>query len=529
MTLNMPQYHLTVVGGGITGASVALAASLRGLRVALFEKHDFGSGASTATSKLAHGGLRYLEQRQFRLVQESLNERNYLLNAASHTVRPLQFYVPLYKHSLWSPWQLKLGLRLYDFLQTKRSLPRHQMIDKTRLGLDIPWLKTEGLRACAGYYDAQMEDHRLLIETLRMAHNAGAAIQNYSHVTDIQAYSNSVGFDVVGGRDRPLKSYRSDTMVMATGAWSNSCSPRRLVRPTKGVHVVLPDMGLHVALLLTTPQDGRIFFVMPWQGKTLLGTTDDADDGAYDTPTVSHAEAQYLLTALNAYTLNREWQIDDIYSVFCGYRPLISSNEAHPSNQSREESYDWIAPSILSITGGKYTTFRAMGKRGVNAVVARHFKSCRWVTPAADVGNYIGLMSPSDWPSEAQLKHLTQKYHVSRESLMHLMTSYGALYKPMLTLIDNRPELAVQFDIAYPMILAELQYAIEHEWVQSVADFLFRRTYYGYVHAHHRDLITAIVLQFSQLTGTLVEDISDTVDQLLVRSWIESSSAQPML
>ena len=196
MTPHNSHYDLAVVGGGITGAGVAYDAIRRGLSVALFEQHDFGVGASTATSKLAHGGLRYLEQLQFKLVSESLNERNFLLKSAPHLVKPLQFYVPLYKDSKWRPWQLSIGLKLYDLLQTNSTLPTHEMLQVKRLESDVPWLKTTGMIGCGSYFDAQMDDHRLIIENLIMAENEGAVIKNYSKVMNIDDVSKGIAFDV---------------------------------------------------------------------------------------------------------------------------------------------------------------------------------------------------------------------------------------------------------------------------------------------------------------------------------------------
>ena len=271
MSLYSQHYGLAIVGGGITGAGVALDAVKRGLNVALFEQHDFGAGASTATSKLAHGGLRYLEKYQFKLVKESLNERNYLLNYAGHLVKPLRFYVPLYKSSKWKPWQLKLGLKIYDLLQTNRTLPKHEMLQVGRLKSDVPWLKTDGILGCGSYYDAQMEDHRLIIETLLMANHEGAKIHNYSKVHNVSQSSTGVSFDIKNNQGKS-ESQSANSMIVATGAWNNQFSNKSLVSPTKGVHIVLPDIDLSVALLLITPKPIGSF-CNALARKTLIGTT----------------------------------------------------------------------------------------------------------------------------------------------------------------------------------------------------------------------------------------------------------------
>ncbi|MGC6366540.1 MAG: FAD-dependent oxidoreductase [Candidatus Marinamargulisbacteria bacterium] len=510
------QMDVVIVGGGITGAGVALDASRRGLQVALFEQQDFGIGASTATSKLAHGGLRYLEQRQFKLVKESLNERNFLLNSAPHLVKPLQFYVPIYKGSRWKKWQLAIGLRVYDWIQTNRQLPKHVMHGMARLQQDVPWLKTAGLLGCGSYYDAQMEDHRLIIESLLMAQAHGAHIHNYSKVTNINETSSGLGFDV-SSRTSGKQSMAASSMVVATGAWNNQFASASLVKPTKGIHIVLPDMDLAQALLLMTPQDDRVFFMMPWYGKTLVGTTDDKDDGHYTEPRVTQAEANYLLTAVNAYHTQRIWQLSDIESVFCGYRPLIATDESSPSSQTREETYTWLKKSVLSISGGKYTTFRKMGQTAVNALTQQAFQNKAWYNARQLDDPYIGYLAPDDWPSEAQLNQLSSRYRVSRESLLHLIETYGALYKDILNTIQYHPEYAVRFDFEHPMILAELKYAIEKEWVKTPADFLLRRTYYGHALANKPDVLAAICKQFYQMVGASDAAIGADIDGIVQR------------
>ncbi|MEC8678593.1 MAG: glycerol-3-phosphate dehydrogenase/oxidase [Candidatus Margulisiibacteriota bacterium] len=491
-------YDLAVVGGGITGAGVAYDAICRGLSVALFEQHDFGVGASTATSKLAHGGLRYLEQLQFKLVSESLNERNFLLSSAPHLVKPLQFYVPLYKHSKWKPWQLSIGLKVYDLLQNKSILPNHEMLQVKRLENDVPWLKTNGMIGCGSYFDAQMDDHRLIVETLLMAESEGAIIKNYSKVANIDEMSKGVSFDVESRH--ATNSYSTSSMIIATGAWNNSLSNRSIVKPSKGIHIVLPDMDLSAALLLMTPQDDRVFFVMPWEGRTLVGTTETPDDGCYSAPNVLSGEAQYLLDALNHYSNNRLWELSDIQSVFCGYRPLISTTEKSLSKQTREESYDWIKSGVLAVSGGKYTTYRQMAKKAVNKIVKEQFSN-RSILNSNQTLPFVGAIQNNEWPSESQLNQLHDRYGVQRESILHLIDTYGLLYKDILNTISFHPESSVRFDIAFPMIIAELKYAIKKEWVKTPADFLLRRTYYGYLYRDQPDLLNAIIQQFYYLTN----------------------------
>ncbi len=496
---------LCIIGGGITGAGIALDAARRGLRVSLHEQYDFGFGASTATSKLAHGGLRYLEQRQFNLVKESLNERNFLLTKANHLVKPLQFYVPLYKQSKWKPWKLKAGLTIYDWMQTNKVLPGHRMLDKNHVSSAIPWLNVNDLVGCGSYFDSQMEDHRLIIELLIMAQNEGANIYNYSKVTDIQPTNSGFGLETKGPTAK-LGTVNATSIVLATGAWNNQFSNGGIVKPTKGIHLVLPDMDLGVALLLMTPQDDRVFFMMPWQGKTLVGTTDQADDQSYDSPSVNADEVQYLLDAVNAYHNDRKWTINDVQTVFCGYRPLIGSDENQPSTQTREESYVWLDNNLLAVSGGKYTTYRLMAERAMNLIQAKVFARRTLTKSGTKDLPFIGQLFDHEWPSESQLNQISERYHIQRESVIHLMTTYGSLYKEILNTITYQHEYAIRFDIGLPMIIAELKYAIAKEWVKTLDDFLLRRTYYGYLYKHQTEFLRTIASQFKQMTGAQLSE-----------------------
>ena len=501
--MNPLSQHMDVciIGGGINGAGMALDASLRGLRVGLYEQFDFGHGASTATSKLAHGGLRYLENRQFNLVKESLNERNFLLEKAPHLVKPLQFYVPLYKHSKWKPWKLKIGLKIYDWMQSKRAMPSHRMLTKSQVSMDIPWLNTNELVGCGSYFDAQMEDHRLIMELLLRAHNEGAQIHNYTKATSIQETGAGFGVELMN-QAQSSGTVSASSIVLATGAWNNQFSDQPIVKPTKGIHIVLPDMDLSVALLLMTPNDDRVFFIMPWSGKTLVGTTDQPGEKNYDSPKVGQSEVQYLLDAVNAYHTQRKWGLSDVLSVFCGYRPLIQTDENSPSKQSREEAYVWLKQNMLSVSGGKYTTYRLMAERAINVLQSKVF-SKKLLTKSHTINkNYIGKMTISEWPSDSQLHQLSERYHIARESILHIIETYGMLYKDVLNTISYQSETSVRFDIELPMIIAELKYAISKEWVKTLDDFLLRRTYYGYMHYDKPDFLRAVATQFKQMTNS---------------------------
>ena len=501
MPMDTSILDIVIIGGGINGSGIAFDAVRRGFNTALFEQHDFGFGASTATSKLAHGGLRYLESYQFKLVRESLNERNFLLKRAPHLVKPLQFYVPLYKHSKWRPWKLKAGLTIYDWIQLNRQLPPHQMLSVNELTNSVPWLIKDDCLGGASYFDAQMEDHRLIIELLLMAQKEGALIQNYSKVVEVNdtpwGYSCSVLLE--SGK---IETVNTKSIISAAGAWSNQFSPIQQVKPSKGTHIILPDMNLNVALLLMSKKDGRVFFMIPWHGKTLVGTTDEFGKFEYNNPQISNHEIDYLLGNVNDFYNGRIWSKSDIEDAFCGFRPLIHTDITQASNQTREDAYTWIKKNMLSVTGGKYTTYRLMSERALNILHKKVFHKKTLLRSYTNQCDFIGKLDIKDWPSASQMDQLSNRYHINRESLIHIIETYGGLYKEILNYIPHNQELSSKLDIEYPMIGAEMKYAISKEWTRKFSDFMLRRSYYGYLHKKDKALIKKAAHQFKQLTNS---------------------------
>lgn len=503
MSLQHKRVDIMVIGGGITGAGVAWDAVNRGYNVALVEKHDFGFGASTATSKLAHGGLRYLKQWQFSLVKESINERNFLLRQAPHIVKPLRILLPFYSNNRFEKVLVKIGLSMYDWFQNNQRLPNHSWLNNRQLIHDVPWLNTDRLRGSALFYDAQMDDHRILMELLIMAQKKGVFIQNYSSVDFVQP-KHGAAISVISGEY--TGTIYAKQVVSAVGAWSNQLSTMPLVKPTKGVHIVVPNLNLTVGLLLQHPLDGRVFFILPWYGLTLIGTTDTISDDAMDTPLASTADIAYLLDGFNAYSTNHMWSTTDVIDAFCGYRPLIHVNEHSPSKQSRDDALTWLNDHMVAITGGKYTTYRKMAERCLNAIEDRHFKQAK---PAGtDRMPFIGAEGTP--PSKWRIQQLCNRYGISNSSMVHLIQTYGQRYVSILATIDDSPLLAHRFDAAFPIIQAELYYCIKNEWVKSLNDFLYRRTNYGIRFKQYPKLLTAIAGVFKKMTKT---DVS--VDELI--------------
>src|SRR5579875_2589610 len=372
-------FDLLILGGGITGAGVALDAALRGLRVALIDKGDFASGTSSLSSKLVHGGLRYLEQGDFHLVYEALHERGRLLHNAPHLVHPLRFVLPFYKGARVRPWKFRLGLALYDLLAGTDNIRRSRTISLPCLRREFPQLKTRGLCGGAEYFDAQMDDARLCLEVLRTAALQGATLANYVE---------AIAFERAGGVLRGVRAIdrpsgrelliTAKQIVNATGPWADTLrrlagdNEEPLLRPTKGVHLILPQgqIGKKAAFLLLHPIDGRVFFVLPFAGKTLLGTTDTVWDHSPDKLSVAPEDVEYLLAGFNCY-FTPPISTTDVRNSFVGLRPLIRSRPGQPSELSREFHLHPSPSGLLTAVGGKYTTYRRMAEIITNTVVRR--------------------------------------------------------------------------------------------------------------------------------------------------------------
>jgi glycerol-3-phosphate dehydrogenase len=485
-TLTKTTFDLLILGGGITGAGVALDATLRGLRVALIDKGDFASGTSSLSSKLVHGGLRYLELGDFRLVSEALHERRRLLRNAPHLVRPLRFVLPFYKNARVPPWKWRVGLTLYDFLASAGNIRRSRALDTTRLRRACPGLRSDGLVGGAEYFDAQMDDARLCIEVIRTAALHGAAVANY---VEAIAFEQTGGW-ITGARGRDHVADAELTIharqiVNATGPWCDQV--RRLagdaggplLRPTKGVHLVVPDLGWTTAFLLLHPADGRVFFVIPWLGKTLLGTTDTVCDDSPDHLTVTAEDTSYLLAGYN-HVFTPPLRPTDILSSFVGLRPLIGSRPGDPSALSREFQLTWSPDGLLSVAGGKYTTYRHMAEVVTDAVVHRLGlrRRCR-------TRNFRLDGAPSQaWElfESRAVSTLKQHYGLGEQTARHLVHRYGRRWEDVAAYLERDPALRQPVCPAAPDLLAEFAYQRDQEMAIRPADFLLRRTRLGLFH-----------------------------------------------
>ncbi len=476
-------FDLLILGGGITGAGVALDATLRGYRVALIDKGDFASGTSSVSSKLVHGGLRYLEYGNLPLVYEALQERRLLLANAPHLVRPLRFLIPFYQNSRVGRWKWRTGLTLYDLLAGAGNLQRSRPLRRGELLREAPALQPQGLDGGAAYFDAQMDDTRLCLEVVKSAALRGACVANYVAMVAFERREGNItgvrAVDHVAGRELTIQARQ---VLNATGPWvdavcrlaDDDTGPH--LRPTKGAHIVAPGRDLRSAFLLLHPDDGRAFFVIPWMGKTLIGTTDtDAVEGP-DALAVTAEEVEYLLRGHNHY-LTPPLQETDVISSFAGLRPLIRARPGEPSSLTREFRLFWSPGGLLSVAGGKYTTYRRMAEIVTDAVGERLGRR-----PAGATRDFLLDGTPREPWRDFEARQgaaLGKRFGLSAESAGHLVARYGRRVEDVLSYLRAEPDLGRPVTEGEPDIRAEFAYQRDHEMALFPVDHLLRRTRLG--------------------------------------------------
>ncbi len=485
-------FDLAVIGGGITGAGVALDAASRGLSVALAEKGDFASGTSSRSSKLIHGGLRYLEQFHFGLVRESLHERAVLSRTAPHLSKPLKFLVPIYASSERSPLganrlKLSIGLWLYDLLAGSQNIGRHRWLSPREAVRLAPALNRDGLRGAFVYYDCLTDDARLVIEVIKAAAARGALPANYSAVRGIV---NSEGISRVQIEDTLAGSsfeLRARVVVNATGVWadqvsrlSDAAAPKKL-RPSKGIHVVLPreKFDNQTAVLIPSVGESRFLFVIPWQGRTVVGTTDTDYQGNLDEPVAEPDEVIRVLESAARAFPAAQLSSEDVISTFAGLRPLISANEQPTKELSRKEEIFEDSTGLITISGGKLTTWRRMAERVVDLAVRRlesiegdhRPQAHRSVTESIQLAG--GAMPRA---IREQASFAATEFGVDISTAEHLIDTYGGNYRVVLELICESSDLKSPLIFGLPHIEAEVIYSARYEMTASVEDFLSRRT-----------------------------------------------------
>lgn len=490
-------FDLLVIGGGITGAGVARDAAGRGLRVAVVERGDIGAGTSSLSSRLVHGGLRYLETYDFDLVFEALRERRRLLELAPHLVKPLRFLYPVFKGDRTGPLKLRAGMWLYDALSTFRSPGRHRMLGPEGVAEREPRLKREGLRAGALYYDAQVDDARLTLAVARGAVEAGAVLLTHAGVESIEGGGEGSPFrigvrDHLGAPGRGAE-VRARVVLNATGPWSDQL--RRLADPnieprlrtTKGVHIVVDQrrIGNRGALIVRSSVDERVMFVLPWGPLTYIGTTDTEFAGDPGTARAEASDVRYLLDSANSLFPEARLELQDVVSTWAGVRPLLApapTERLSESETSREHAI-WRDPSgLVNIAGGKLTTYRSMAAETVDFladILQRDF--------GVATGDFHTDLLPlpgaphEEWePASKRLLQEAVAAGIDPVVGEALVGRYGEELSSVLALIREDASLAGSLLPGRPHLRAEVVHAVRAELALTLEDVMRRRLHLFY-------------------------------------------------
>ncbi len=473
-------FDLAVIGGGINGAGIARDAALRGLSVALIERDDFAAGTSSRSSRLVHGGVRYLEHGYLHLVFEASAERRTLLQIAPHLVRPLPFTWPVYEGARIPRWKLGAGLFLYDLLAAFRNVGNHQRLNADEVLAREPMVRRDGLTGGAMYFDAATHDTRLTWENVLDAAQHGAAVANHCTVT---------GYDKVDGRVTGLHVHdelgdtsftvRAKAVINAAGPWHDAV--RQLDEPehqhgvkgTKGVHIEVERgrVGNRDAITVISGVDGRVMFVLPAGPHAIIGTTDTETDASPDTVRADQGDVDYLLESANLAFPGAQLTRADVISAWAGIRPLIAAgNTSDPASASREHAIVTSASGVISVTGGKLTTYRSMSEEVVDVAV----KALDLRVPKSDTDDRP-LPGGNVADVAALVRHVTDVVGAQdiAEQLVH---SYGSEWESVWLLAVERPELKARVAGGLPEIKAELVWAAREEMAVTLADLFVRRT-----------------------------------------------------
>jgi len=471
--LRSDDFDVLVVGGGITGAGVALDAAARGLRTALVERHDFASGTSSKSSKLVHGGFRYLQQREFRLVYEALYERQRVLNNAPHLVHVLPFLVPVLQHGGVIDRRLSrlMGTALwaYDITGGLRIGKRHARASIDDAVAHMPTLARERLNGAYVLYDAQADDARLTLVIARTAATRGATIVNYASVVELlKTEPLHDGARVVGARvniDGEVIDVRARCVINATGVWVDDVraldegEQPASIRPAKGVHITLPwdKVRNDIAAIVPVAADNRTVFVVPWGDFTYVGTTDTEYDGPLDDPACTAADVAYLLGALNA-IMREPLDPTDVTGTWAGLRPLLTgARRARTADLSRRHAVRVSPSGVVTVTGGKLTTYRRMAADAVDAAAK-------------------SLGVPASGSSTKRLPLVGSEGFEASAEHDHLAGRYGNEASAVLDLVRQDPSLGEPLVPGLPYLKAEARFAVRHEMARTLSDVLDRRT-----------------------------------------------------
>lgn len=494
---------LLIIGGGINGAGIARDASRRGLKVALVEMNDLASGTSSASSKLVHGGIRYLEQLEFSLVFEAVSERRILMDIAPHMVNPLGFLFPVYKGARRALTTINAGMWLYEGLSLFRSPKRHRTLSVKDIAQEEPLLKRDDLKGAPLYYDCSTDDARLTLENALDAAHTSAVIATYAKVVEfVRAPESSrvIGAIVEDTLSGQRKTIHANAIINATGPWTDallklsnqdeSLTHGELLRPTKGVHLVVDREKLPVnnAVVCFHPEDGRVLFAIPWGERTYVGTTDTDYKGDPSLVAADSDDVDYLIEVSNMYFPSHQITRDDVISTWAGLRPLIRPINKSGVNESAVSREHQIMvgqeDGIISIAGGKLTTYRRMSQEVVEMAVKLLRLSGKLPShPLFDAHtDREPLPGAQGWPADDDHERVALQVKevggesISLETARHLSNNYGMKAMEIARSARHDDTLAAKLIPDRPEIMAQVDWAVQQELAATVTDVMERRT-----------------------------------------------------
>ena len=492
------EVDLLVIGGGINGAGIARDAAQRGLKVAVVELGDVASGTSSRSSKLVHGGVRYLEMLEFGLVFESVSERRILLDLAPHLVNPLGFLFPVYKTSRRSLTTISAGLWVYEGLALFRSPKRPRKLKKAQLAKEEPTLNLEELTGAPLYYDCATDDARLTLENAIAAVDDGATFVTYAKAVGFEFDDDGkiVGATVRDQFSGQEKIVRAKCVINATGPWTDrtlkmnpASGDRELLRPTKGVHFVVPRDVLPVnnAVVCFHPVDTRVLFALPWGDCTYVGTTDTDFDGDPADCAATGEDIDYLIAAAKAYFPGCEIRYEDIHCTWAGLRPLMrppESGDVSESSVSREHSLTVGADGMVTIAGGKLTTYRRMCEEVVDKAIQLLRLKGSLPEQVAKKGRTEESPLPGaiGWPANDDVNVVAAQVReasggkIEEDSALLLANNYGMRSLKIAQLVNSNPALAARLLPHRPEILAQVDFGVHEELAATVLDIIKQRT-----------------------------------------------------
>ncbi|MBN1691640.1 MAG: glycerol-3-phosphate dehydrogenase/oxidase [Dehalococcoidia bacterium] len=495
-------FDVIVIGGGIVGAGVARDTTLRGLDTLLLEKDDFGSGTTSRSTRLIHGGLRYLRQLEFGLVRQDLSEREVMMRIAPHLVYPLSFFIPIPNFSL--NFAMFFGTILYDVISFDKTLPNHKYLSRATTLAEEPGLRVEGLQGSYVYSDCAIPlTERLNWETALSAAEGGASVVNHARVTNVLREGNRItGVEVKDEISGEILQAKGKMVVNAAGQWVDIIKEMLFknkppyLRRTKGAHIIIPEVSRH-ALVLFSPRDGRLFFVIPWEGFSLVGTTDTDYKDNLDAVYATREDVDYILEGLHlAYP---DVTIDDVHYAYAGLRSLALKPGKSASDTSRSHALidhskrDGLE-GLVTILGGKITAYREVAKDGADLACRKLGNKARCITDERPLPGAPAMTS-------ADITDMSQKSGLSNETTTHLSRIYGSRSGEVLAMGgDDRSGLR-PISPGGPDILAQVRYAVQNEICMTVSDFMLRRSAVGLRKDLGTDAVATVAAEMQRLLG----------------------------